>query len=184
VGKVDAPKLPTADEIVARYRSALGSEQQIAAQHKRVSRGTVTRWNGRVDPVSAPFTLTQELPGKADLQTELSYPPDAEREVVGQFFRLSKAPDAKLEATVTGKAEVRGHEAYVVEIKGERWYFDVKSGLLLRRHREITTPLGVLPEEFDFDDYRSVSGVKVPFFMQWSRADYQVTHRFTEVSAV
>jgi hypothetical protein len=180
--KIEPPKLPPAAEILARYRSALGSEKAIAAQTKRVARGTVTRWNGRVDPVSAPFTLTQELPQKAELQTELSYPPEAGREVVGQFFRIAKGLDPTITATTTGKADVRGQETYVVDVKGERWYFDLKTGLLLRRHRETPTPLGVLPEEFDFDDYRNVDGVQVPFFMQWSRADYQVTHRFTEVT--
>jgi hypothetical protein len=64
----------------------------------------------------------------------------------------------------------------------ERLYFDAASGVLLRRHRERATILGVLPEEYDFDDYRSVDGALVPFLVQWSRADYQVTHRLASVT--
>ena len=62
-------------------------------------------------------------------------------------------------------------------------YFDVKDGLLLRRRHEVTTPLGVLPSEYDYDDYRAVDALKVPFKMTWSRADYHVTHVFDDVKA-
>jgi hypothetical protein len=41
--------------------------------------------------------------------------------------------------------------------------------------------LGPLPERFDIGDYRAVDGLMVPFFVRWSRRDYQVTFTFRRV---
>jgi hypothetical protein len=43
----------------------------------------------------------------------------------------------------------------------EQLQFDRESGLLLRRSVTTSTPLGPLPEQVDYSDYRDVSGVKV-----------------------
>ena len=45
----------------------------------------------------------------------------------------------------------------------EQLQFDRESGLLLRRSITTATPLGPLPEQIDYSDYRDVNGVKVPF---------------------
>ena len=42
-------------------------------------------------------------------------------------------------------------------------YFDQDSGLLVRVVRYTTLPVGMIPTEIDFADYRDVSGIKVPF---------------------
>src|SRR5713101_3667249 len=44
-----------------------------------------------------------------------------------------------------------------------KFYFDKKSGLLVRQLRFIDTPIGLNPTQIDYADYRDVSGVKVPF---------------------
>ncbi|HYK90263.1 MAG TPA: hypothetical protein VE398_15920, partial [Acidobacteriota bacterium] len=70
---------------------------------------------------------------------------------------------------VIGKLPVGDHQAYVVQgnlsadKRLERLFFDTESGLLLRIFFRETTPLGPLPEETDFDDYRDVNGIKLPF---------------------
>jgi photosynthetic reaction center cytochrome c subunit len=43
------------------------------------------------------------------------------------------------------------------------FYFDTQSGLLLRVSERIESPLGSLPQDTDYSDYRDVSGVKLPF---------------------
>ena len=50
-----------------------------------------------------------------------------------------------------------------VDGKRERLYFDAETGLLLRRSSSLETPIGVVPQEKNFDDYREVDGLKVPF---------------------
>jgi len=178
--------LPTPDAVIASYLNAIGGANAIASVKSLVETGTVTRENGRVDPVSKPVTITLEQPTKVSINTELSYPPEANQEVSSWFARLSKIDQVKPLLRVAGIVSVRGHDAYAVEVKAPQgrpdWlYFDVKDGLLLRRRHEVTTPLGVLPAEYDYEDYRSVDAMKVPFKMTWSRADYRVTHKFDEV---
>ncbi|MEO7273834.1 MAG: hypothetical protein ABIX28_08475, partial [Vicinamibacterales bacterium] len=58
----------------------------------------------------------------------------------------------------------------------EQLQFDRESGLLLRRSITTTTPLGPLPEQIDYSDYRDVNGVKVPFqvrYVTWSAVTAQ-----------
>jgi hypothetical protein len=42
-------------------------------------------------------------------------------------------------------------------------YFDPESGLLVRLRRFAASPVGRIPTQFDFSDYREVAGVKMPF---------------------
>ena len=54
-------------------------------------------------------------------------------------------------------------------------YFDQQSGLLVRMVRYGDTPLGLLPTEVDYADYRDSGGVKIPF--RWTIA--RPSGRFT-----
>jgi hypothetical protein len=174
-----APTLPMADVIVERYLKALGDPGDRLAS--RISTGTVTRANGRTAPVSKSFELYQDA-SKGDIKTELPYPPDANRMVRRWFTDAANIRDWASGLRTAGTAKVAGHDAYVVDAgEATKLYFDTKTSLLLRIYRETQTPLGLLPERYDFADYRPVDGVAVPFEMQWSRGDYQVTHRFTRV---
>ena len=47
-------------------------------------------------------------------------------------------------------------------------YFDIDSGLLVRHVTEERTMLGPLPMQIDYDDWRDVDGVKLPFVTTWS----------------
>lgn len=53
----------------------------------------------------------------------------------------------------------------------ERLYFDAETGLLLRRIAYMETPIGVIPEQIDFEDYRDVDGVKLPFTVKVSAVE-------------
>jgi hypothetical protein len=114
----------------------------------RVVRGTVERYNGRDEPKSAPFTLT--LGDTIEYHTELSHPSEATR-ALALFLPARPKPE---------------------QVKGERWIIAADR---VRRLREIPTPLGNLPEEVTFEDFRQTDGGKLPFRTQWSRADYRVT---------
>jgi photosynthetic reaction center cytochrome c subunit len=177
--------LPSIDDVLARYLTAVGGAKAIAGVKTIVEAGTVLRESGRTDPESKPVRVTLG-PGKASVDTELSYPPEANQEISSWLGRLAHLNEAKSQLRVAGIVPVRGRDAYAVEVKASQgrpdWlYFDVKDGLLLRRRHELRTPLGVLPAEYDYDDYRLVDTLKVPFKMTWSRADYKVTHTFDDV---
>ena len=74
---------------------------------------------------------------------------------------------------VTGEARVGERETYVItgtspEQTREEFFFDVQSGLLLRRHILEQTVFGGFQIQADFDDYREVGGVKMAFIVRWS----------------
>ncbi len=45
----------------------------------------------------------------------------------------------------------------------DRLYFDTDSGLLLRAWTTFDTALGETPQQTDYEDYRDVGGVKIPY---------------------
>ena len=68
---------------------------------------------------------------------------------------------------------MRDADAYVIEAKpasgpSEKLFFDVRTGLLVRRYTESDTFLGKLPLQTDYEDYREVDGIKQPFLIHWS----------------
>jgi hypothetical protein len=181
------PALRPADEIFAEYRRAWGTPEALAAVQTRTSRGVATGRSGRGDARSAPFEMLQAKPNRVEIKLDLPYPPQADRELAHQFFNQLGIRERYLSVRTVGVEHVRGRDAYVVEGmpteggRPERLFFDAANFVLLRRDREAPTLVGPLPESYEFDDYRTVDGVLVPFLLRWSRGDYEVTHRFADV---
>jgi hypothetical protein len=70
------------------------------------------------------------------------------------------------------------------EKKRERLFFDAETGLLLRRISYLETMIGVIPQQIDFEDYRDVEGVKLPFMVRLSIVDVANpygTRKITEI---
>ena len=177
-------QLPTAAEIIERYIKALGGDNLANAGH-RISTGTVTRMNGRTAPVSDTFEFDQSTE-QVHITTKLSYPPEGNQGLVAPLAQPLKlnAPELKMHAI--GRERLRDHVVYAIEmpIQGsmkQTLFFDAESGLLARKRLEKPTVLGTVLEERDFLDYRLVDGMPAPFEMTWSRADYKVTFRVSEV---
>jgi photosynthetic reaction center cytochrome c subunit len=72
---------------------------------------------------------------------------------------------------------VNGHDAYVVIARpqgdrAERLYFDVQTGLLVRKWSALPTPVGDAPFQVDYEDYRDTgSGVKFPYLITMNPAN-------------
>ena len=62
-------------------------------------------------------------------------------------------------------------------------YFDTQSGFLLRMSHRIKSPLGALPLETDFDDYRDVGGLKIPFKVRVTRVDGATTYTWQKMDS-
>ena len=60
-------------------------------------------------------------------------------------------------------------------------YFDNKTGLLVRWVRWNATPVGPVPTEINYDDYRDVAGVKMPFTWTASQTYMQMTIKLSEI---
>ena len=159
-----ATPLPSADALLARLPNTQ------AGITSRLVNGIVERYNGRDEPKSEPFTL-RITADKIDFKTALSYPPEANRALAVFAF----APNPKLSRVLAAdKIEMSN---------GEIWTIDTKRGVITKRHRELITPLGILPEEIEYDDWTEDGETKLPLQTRWLRADYRVIFTIQDVSS-
>ena len=110
---------------------------------------------------------------------------DARRslETIFGVVKVTALPGMQL----AGMEKIDGRDMWVVAqtISEKRitYDFDAETGLLRRRTTITHTNALPLPEQIDFEDYRDVDGVKVPFTIRSSVIDtyYGWTRTFTEI---
>jgi len=127
---------------------------------------------------TAAYTISDGFDGKTewsqDLRGRVTEPVkfDQTRARRNSDFYMAldlKQQYAKME--VKGVERVNGRDAYVVEgtpqdDAPEQLYFDVLTGLLIRKQTVIPTLLGLSPFQVNYDDYRDTgSGVKFPYLI-------------------
>ena len=103
--------------------------------------------------------------------------------------RLRAGDDAARKiARVFGKETIDGHETWAVgsqldEHTRQRVWFDANTGLAVRRLITVDSPVGRIPTQTDFDDYRDVNGVKVPFTVKVSSVNggQNATRKYTSI---
>ena len=81
---------------------------------------------------------------------------------------------------------ISGRDYNVVQGTGSRGllatlYFDPESGLLRRMVRYGPSPVGRVPTQIDYTDYRDVGGIKFPFEYQFSWLDGRYTAKLKEI---
>ncbi|MSO82849.1 MAG: photosynthetic reaction center cytochrome c subunit [Acidobacteria bacterium] len=84
-----------------------------------------------------------------------------------------------------GRTAIDGREVQIVQgltagRPSANFYFD-EDGLLVRMVRWTETPVGSVPTQIDYADYRNVAGVKVPFRRTVSQTYMQMTLELTDV---
>jgi hypothetical protein len=77
-------------------------------------------------------------------------------------------------------------EVQVVQGSGPRGllatlYFDTKTGLLVRLVRYSASPIGRVPTQIDYSDYRDVNGIKFPFKYTFSWLDGRDSFQLSDV---
>ncbi len=189
------PALPSADQILDKYVQALGGADVIRKITSRTLKGTIavgprqlpvevlakapdkriatvhtpngdsitafdghTGWLGNPGP-QPPHEMNSQETEAMRFDATFYLP----LELKGMFKDFRVRPSDK----------IAGHDAVqVIGINPDkppvRLFFDKDSGLLLRIVRYDQTPLGSNPVQVDYADYRSQSGVKVPY--QWTSA--------------
>ncbi len=65
----------------------------------------------------------------------------------------------------------------------DRINFDAQTGLLVRSYTTMQSVIGSFPEDTFYEDYRDVSGVKVPFTMRVVSAEGNRTYKWAQVDA-
>jgi len=144
--------------------------------------------NGKTAWVKTPLTLLGEYQATgtefegAKIDAEMSFP--------GQIMQIVKQPRVSLPTTISdlpGPSSQTAEEKQIVGIGEDRivnvvqgtgpagtlvnFYFDAKSGLLLRMKRYGRTPIGRVLTQMDFADYRDVDGIKFPFSLTFAWMD-------------
>jgi len=193
-----APGAPSPDKVLDKYIQAVGGAERLARLTGFVGKGSSTLYGGGFKSafeiyVKAPNQRTtiihQELGNKtmtfdghngwlasavtpvpvldltggeldgARLDAELSIPGRV-KQALGQWRaslprEIAGRPVNVLQGTGAGGANAT-------------LYFDVESGLLTRVVRYANSAMGRVPTQIDFEDYREVAGVKIPF--KWAFA--------------
>lgn len=200
----EKPALPTADQLLDKYLSAVGGAAALQKITSRVEKGSLTMFGDRHVPVEvfakAPDKRysVMHLPGgdsvtayngKVGWQSINSQPPRVRMSTPAENAAASIDADFYFPAHIKSLFEkfqvepgekISGRDTYLVigEREGQppiKLYLDAESGLLLRLVRYAESPLGRLPTQVDYADYRDANGVKLPF--RWTLA--RPGNRFT-----
>src|SRR2546423_9328245 len=183
------PALPSADDIFNKYLTAIGGQSAIDKLKTRAAKGTIVQANGN----SFPFELYQSGPDKFYLLVttpqgpfergfngQVGWEKNARgvREITGSELAGYKTANAlfsfinlKQQYATTPRVrrdKLNDHDVYILDgmtTDGRRMrlYFDATTGLLLRRSTILSTMIGLIPDQVDFEDYRDVDGVKFAF---------------------
>jgi hypothetical protein len=198
--------LPTPDQLIDNFIRALGGADALEKIATRIEKGSV-----QVDGKSGDFEsfhkadkelFIQHTPA-GDSITALdgnsgwvSAPERPTRDLNGSDLEAARA-DADLQFALHIKEifpnlrveypeAVDGREAFLVVGAREgrppwKFFFDLKSGLLVRIVRYAESPLGLDPTEIDYADYRVIDGVKTPFTWTIAGAASRSTIRISEM---
>jgi photosynthetic reaction center cytochrome c subunit len=198
---------PSADQLFDKYLQAVGGSAAIEKVSSRVMKGTITFGDRNIaidifskDPDKRiSFTHTPDGDSVTAFDGHdgwLGAPGRPVREMHGPDIDGASI-DADLhfathlkgmfsEAKVQGTETIGDHDAYLVVGQRDgktplKLYFDEQSGLLVRLVRYGETPLGRLPTQIDFADYRDAGGVKIPFRWTLARPGGRFTIQVSEV---
>ncbi len=202
---------PTADQIFDKYIQALGGAQRLASLTSYVAKGTsqlfgevntdpveiyakapnqlsmivhqregdlARTFDGRTGWVMLPLTVIQLYPLNgsalegAKLDGQLSFPAGIKQSLTNWH--------------VSFPGTIGGRDVYVVQGTGAAGmvatlYFDKQTGLLTRAIRYATSPMGRVPTQWDFSDYRPIAGVMIPFKFTYGWISGREEYTLTEV---
>ena len=133
--------------------------------------------NGWIAAVDKPLPLLALLPGAeldgAKLDADLCFPGGI-KQALSQWrvgFPVTTIDDQEvniLQGTGFGGSRFK-------------LYFNAKTGLLARQVRYAETPVGTVPTQVDYADYREVAGVKMPFKIVITWTDGQSNILLTDI---
>jgi hypothetical protein len=200
---------PTVQQVFDKYVAAVGGQATISKLQTTVTKGTREASQGRIWPFEATakgpdkFLMVVTVPDFGTVRQALNGAggwinnprmnralTPAELTDVRHAAELYDVVKFKPAPTmrVAGRRKVGERDAILVvdrpaEGISRRYFFDAESGLLLRITTLTDTMLNPLPEQTDFEDYRDVDGVKIPFLVRVSAIDTfdSFTRKITEV---
>jgi photosynthetic reaction center cytochrome c subunit len=166
-------KAPDKRATIILFKAETGQGDQIRSYDGR------TGWVRTPLNVLGEFQLSGSDLDGARFDAQLSFP--------GQIKQILTNLKAGPPTTITDLPAIRessrqdvtpeqNHTVNVVQGTGPRdllvtLYFDAQTGLLVRELRYGSSPIGRVPTQIDYADYRDVSGVKLPFRIAFAWLD-------------
>lgn len=157
----------------------------------------IRTYNGRTGWVRTPLNILGEyqlfggdLDG-ARFDAQLSFPGQIKQILTnlrtGDPTTISDIPMSKSQAALQKDvSQGKVYNVNVVQGTGPRGllvtlYFDKQTGLLLRELRFSDTPIGRVPTQIDFSDYREVDGIKLPYHLAYVWLDGRDSITLSEI---
>ncbi|MBI3427486.1 MAG: c-type cytochrome [Acidobacteria bacterium] len=207
------PAPPSAESVWDKYVLAVGGKEAAAKLKTRALTGTFTNGNNQTMKAEVKFAApgkllttmlmttpdgqTAEIVSATDGATGFAKDPRGVRALnpvelndikaladVLNAVKLSE-PLPKLATGRGGRVNERATTVLRFEQNQTRTtlFFDAETGLLLRRIDTNPHFLGAIPQQYDFEDYKEVDGVKLPMTVRIYSVDNAITGtwKFTEV---
>jgi hypothetical protein len=208
-----APGAPKPDEVLDKYIQAVGGTERLSRITSLVGKGSATLFGGGFKSpvelyVKAPNQRTtilhQELGDKtmtfdgragwlASAVTPVPVMDLTGGELGGAKFEAELSIPARLKQSLTQwranlPREIAGRGVNVLQGTGTggftpTLYFDVETGLLTRVVHYANSAMGRVPTQYDFEDYREVAGVKIPFKWTFAWVSGRDVVQLTDVQA-
>jgi photosynthetic reaction center cytochrome c subunit len=168
-------KAPDQRATITLFKEDTGRGDQIRTYDGR------TGWVRTPLNVLGEFQLTGGDLDVARFDAQLSFPAQIKQVLTnlktGPPTSITDLPAPSSQASLQQDVTLgQTHVVDVVQGTGPRGllvtlYFDQQSGLLLRELRYSNSPIGRVPTQIDFADYRDVSGIKLPFRVTYAWLD-------------
>lgn len=198
---------PSVDEIFARYFQAVGGPKanvtttlvmkgtRLASQNRQwPNEITWSAPDKLVSVMTLPQTTIRQVAAGdkgwvlngTKLQTLTADQAAGARRSLQEVFsalKVTRVPGMQL----AGRETIEGRDMWVVVRSTPEttfsYYFDADTGLLRRRLAKNHGAVLPIPEQVDFEDYRDVDGVKLPFIIRKSAIDTydSWTRTFSEI---
>jgi hypothetical protein len=206
-----ADTLPTADQLFDKFTQALGGQPALDKVKSRTLKATQTTTDGRsmnveVTEAAAGKIVETDTPQQGTMMRGFdgtngwAKNPRGVQDLTGDplngFLRMRTLnwPQSLkaqfVNPRVAGKDKVGDHDVYVLfaqisDSQRARLFFDVQTGLLLRETISDRSLVGNIPSQIDYEDYRDVDGLKLPFTIRLSLVDpwSSWTRKYSEIKS-
>src|SRR5262250_271335 len=172
---IDGSIATTGDGVLGTYTFKVKQPNRMYAELRSNGKTIIESYNGK--------SAWNQNP-EGELSTFLGREA-VEMEAAAQYYnaRLQALGKRKVGVAYKGEAQVRGNPAYELELTyptGVQWqvFFDAKTHLIVQEKAQISG----IPRQMDYDDYRSVQGLKVPYKMEVHRGGEMYTVNVTRAA--